>query len=39
MKNKDTANKQAGVIAKALNNQPWVRPMQNIQEDIRKVQR
>jgi DamX protein len=36
--NKDAANQKAGALAKRLKNQPWVRPMAKIQEDIRKIQ-
>jgi DamX protein len=38
IKNKDAANQKAGALAKRLKNQPWVRPMVKIQEDIRKIQ-
>ena len=34
---KKAANLKAGSIAKRLQNQPWVRPMAKIQEDIRKI--
>lgn len=36
--NQKKARQKAGSIAKALNNQPWIRPMAKIQEDIRKIQ-
>jgi DamX protein len=36
--NKNEANQKAGTLAKRLKNQPWVRPMAKIQEDIRKIQ-
>ena len=32
------ARQKAGTIGKKLKNQPWVRPMAKIQEDIRRVQ-
>jgi DamX protein len=35
---KVAANQKANALAKRLNNQPWVRPMAKIQEDIRKIQ-
>ncbi|MFT6152726.1 MAG: DamX protein [Bermanella sp.] len=35
---KVAANQKANGLAKRLNNQPWVRPMAKIQEDIRKIQ-
>ena len=34
---KKAANLKAGSIAKRLQNQPWVRPMAKIQEDIRRI--
>lgn len=36
--NKDIANKEAGGLAKTLKNQPWIRPISKIQEDIRQLQ-
>jgi DamX protein len=38
MSDKVSAKQKAGTLAKRLKNQPWVRPMASIQEDIRKIQ-
>jgi DamX protein len=35
--NQQKARQKAGSIAKTLKNQPWVRPMAKIQEDIRRI--
>jgi DamX protein len=37
MSDKVSAKQKAGTLAKRLKNQPWVRPMASIQEDIRKI--